>query len=69
MKKSIAKIQVRFRGKTYISRAGLKPLSPFAGWFGMRKVIESHLSCFSWNWSFPLFVITIGLLGGRRKTP
>ncbi len=43
MKKSIAKIQVRFQSKVYTSRAGLKPLSRFAGWFGMRKVIESHL--------------------------
>ena len=43
MKKSIPKIRVRFQEKVYTSRAGLKPLSRFAKWFGMREGVESHL--------------------------
>lgn len=43
MKKSIAKIRVRFQGKAYTSRAGVKLFSRFAKWFGMRELVETHL--------------------------
>jgi hypothetical protein len=43
VKKSIPEIEVKFQGKTYTSRAGLKPITRFAKWFGMRELVESHL--------------------------
>lgn len=43
MRKSIPKIRVRFQGKVYTSRAGLKLLTRFAKWFGMPKLVEVHL--------------------------
>ncbi len=43
MKKSIPGIQVRFQGKVYTSRAGLKLFTRFAKWFGMRKLVEAHV--------------------------
>jgi len=44
VRESIPKIRVRFQGKTYTSRAGLKPLSRFARWFGMRELVEARLA-------------------------
>ena len=43
MKGSIAEIGVKFQSKTYTSRAGLKPISRFTKWFGMRELVERHL--------------------------
>ena len=43
MKKRIPRIRVRFQKKVYTSRAGLKLLTRFAKWFGMRKLVEAHL--------------------------
>jgi hypothetical protein len=43
VKKSIPEIEVKFQKKTYTSRAGLKPITRFAKWFGMRELVESHL--------------------------
>jgi len=43
VKKTIPEIRVRFQQKTYTSRAGVKPLTRFANWFGMRELVEGHL--------------------------
>lgn len=43
MKTTIPEIKVRFQGKSYTSRAGLKALRRFAKWFGMRQLVERHL--------------------------
>lgn len=43
MKKSIPKIEVRFQRKVFTSRGGLKPMSRFCDWFGMRELVETHL--------------------------
>ena len=43
MRESIPEIEVKFQKKTYTSRAGLKPISRFTKWFGMRELVESHL--------------------------
>jgi hypothetical protein len=41
VKKSIPEIGVKFQKKTYTSRAGLKPISRFTKWFGMRDLVET----------------------------
>lgn len=43
MKRTIAEIRVRFQRKSYTSRGGLKALSRFAKWFGMRELVQKHL--------------------------
>jgi len=43
VKKRTPRIRVRFQKKVYTSRAGLKLLTRFAKWFGMRKLVQRHL--------------------------
>jgi len=43
VKKSIPEIEVKFQKKTYTSRAGLKLITRFTKWFGMRELVETHL--------------------------
>jgi hypothetical protein len=42
-KKRIPRIRVRFQEKVYTSRAGLKLFTRFGKWFGMRKLVGTHL--------------------------
>jgi hypothetical protein len=39
VKKRIPRTRVRFQEKVYTSRAGLKLLTRFAKWFGMRELV------------------------------